>query len=168
MWWGSQEQGMKTIEGARILVVDDEEGIRKPLKVVLEENGYMVDTAENGRSAISKAKAGYYDLALIDIRLPDMDGVEVLKALGESTPKMVRIIITGYPSLENAIDAVNRGADGYIVKPFTMESLLHTIKEHLHRQKEAKKYSEEKVREYIESRIKEQETKPSRRRARRT
>jgi len=58
--------------------------------------------------------------------------------------------------------------NGYIVKPFTMENLLHVIKEHLQRQQEAKKYSEEKVREYIESRIKEQETKPSRRRARRT
>ena len=159
---------MKAMEGARILVVDDEEGIRKSLKAILEEDGYIVDTAENGRLAISKAKAGYYNLALIDIRLPDMDGVELLKVLGETTPKMVRIIITGYPSLENAIDAVNRGADGYIVKPFTMGNLLHTIKEHLRRQQEAKKYSEEKVREYIESRIKEQETKPSRRRARRT
>ena len=70
--------------------------------------------------------------------------------------------------MENAIEAVNRGADGYIVKPFTMENLLHTIKEHLQKQQEAKKYSEEKVKEYIESRIKEQETKPSNRGSRRT
>ena len=61
---------MKAIEGARILVVDDEEGIRRSLKAILEADGYMVDTAENGRLAISKAKAGYYNLALIDIRLP--------------------------------------------------------------------------------------------------
>jgi len=159
---------MKEMEGARILIVDDEEGIRKSLKAILEEEGCQVDTAENGQAAITKAKTGFYNLALVDIRLPDMDGVKLLTALSEAAPRMVRIIITGYPSLENAIDAVNRGADGYIVKPFTMENLLHTIKEHLQKQQEAKKYSEEKVKEYIESRIKEQETKPSNRGSRGT
>jgi DNA-binding NtrC family response regulator len=96
-----------------------------------------------------------------------MDGVTLLTEMRETTPKMAKIIITGYPSLDNAIAAVNKGADGYIVKPFTMGNLLDTIKEHLQRQKEAKKYSEEKVKEYIESRVEEQEAKPSRRRSKR-
>ena len=147
------------MEGARILVVDDEEGIRKSLKAVLEEEGYLVDTAESGQEAIAKSKAGFYNLALVDIRLPDMDGVELLTSMNEGTPKMVRIIVTGYPSLDNAIQAVNRGVDGYIVKPFTMEQLLNKIKEHLRKQRESEKYTEEKVQRYVESRTKEMDTK---------
>jgi len=150
---------MKETENARILVVDDEEGIRKSLKAVLEEEGFRVDTAENGREAIAKSKAASYNLALVDIRLPDMDGVELLTSMSQTAPKMIRIIVTGYPSLDNAINAVNRGADGYVVKPFTMEQLLSTIKEHLRKQQEAEKYSEEKVKEYIESRTKELATR---------
>jgi DNA-binding NtrC family response regulator len=150
---------MKEMENVRILVVDDEEGIRKSLKAVLEGEGFSVDTAENGQEGIAKSKAASYNLALVDIRLPDVDGVELLTSMSQTTPKMIRIIVTGYPSLDNAIDAVNRGADGYIVKPFTMEQLLNTIKEHLRKQREAEKYSEEKVREYIESRTKEMDTK---------
>jgi DNA-binding NtrC family response regulator len=150
---------MKEMENVRVLVVDDEEGIRKSLKAVLEGEGFSVDTAENGQEAIAKSKAASYNLALVDIRLPDVDGVELLTSMSQTTPKMIRIIVTGYPSFDNAIDAVNRGADGYIVKPFTMEQLLNTIKEHLQKQREAEKYSEEKVKEYIESRTKEMDTK---------
>lgn len=156
---------MKEMEGARILVIDDEEGIRKSLKAILEEKGCLVDTAETGQEAIAKSKTRFYNLALIDIRLPDMDGVKLLTSMTDTTPKMVKIIVTGYPSLENAIDAVNKGADGYIVKPFTMEQLLNTVREYLRKQEEARKYSEEKVKEYIESRAKELESKSSRRRS---
>lgn len=81
----------------------------------------------------------------------------------ETVPKMVEII-TGYPSLENAIEAVNRGADGYMVKPHTTESLIRTIKGHLQKQQETKEYSEEKVKEYIETRAREYEAKMSTRR----
>jgi len=140
---------------ARILVVDDEETIRKSLTVVLGEKGYLVDTAESGREAINKSERLAYDLVLIDIRLPDMDGVQLLTAMRETTPKRVKIIITGYPSLQNAIEAVNKGADGYIVKPIKMDELLTMIKEHLEKQQEARKYTERKVAEFIETRAKE-------------
>jgi DNA-binding NtrC family response regulator len=76
----------------------------------------------------------------------------------DTTPKMIKIIITGYPSLENAIEAVNKNADGYIVKPFKTEELLSMIEEHLMKQREARRYSEQKVAEYIETRAKEQES----------
>ena len=142
-------------ERARILVVDDDESIRKTLANILEEKGYSVDTAENGREAIRKSKAKFYNLALIDIRLPDMEGTKLLTAMKEATPRMVKIIVTGYPSLQNAIEAVNKGADAYILKPFNVESVLNTIKEHLKKQQEAKKYSEEKVAEFIETRVRE-------------
>jgi len=147
-------------ETFRILVVDDDESIRKVLATILEEKGYVVDTAENGKEAIEKSNAKFYNLALIDIRLPDMEGTQLLTAMKETTPKMVKIIITGYPSLQNAVEAVNKGADAYILKPFNMDSVLNTIKEHLKKQQEAKKYSEEKVKEFIETRGKELETIP--------
>jgi len=82
-----------------------------------------------------------------------------MTAIKETVPKMVKIIITGYPSLQNAIEAVNRGADGYVVKPFNMDSVLNTVKEHLQRQLEAKKYSEEKVKEFVETRAAELESR---------
>jgi len=144
-------------ENARILVIDDDESIRKTLATILEEKGYEVNTAKNGREAIRKSETKFYNLALIDIRLPDMEGTKLLTELKEGTPKMVKIIITGYPSLQNAIEAVNKGADAYVVKPFNVDSVLNTIKEHLRKQKEARKYSEEKVAEFIETRVRELE-----------
>jgi DNA-binding NtrC family response regulator len=112
---------------------------------------------ENGKEAIEKSNATFYNLALIDIRLPDMEGTKLLNAIKETTPKMVKIIITGYPSLQNAIEAVNKGADAYILKPFDMDNVLNKIKEHLKKQQEAKKYSQEKVTEFIETRVRELE-----------
>jgi len=142
-------------EHARIIVVDDDEGIRKTLATILEEIGYVVDTVENGKEAIERSNAEFYNLALIDIRLPDMEGIRLLTAMKETTPKMIKIIMTGYPSLQNAIEAVNKGADAYILKPLNIDSVLNTIKEHLKKQQEARKYSEEKVTEFIKTRVRE-------------
>jgi len=143
---------------ARILVVDDDEGIRKTLATILQDEGYSVDTAKNGKEAIQKSRDKFYNLALIDIRLPDMEGTNLLTAMKDSTPKMVKMIITGHPTLNNAIEATNNGADAYILKPFNVDAVLSTIKEHLERQQEAKKYSEERVAEFIEIRAKELES----------
>ena len=140
---------------ARILVVDDDESIRKVLTAILEEEGYVVDNVKDGKEAIEKSESKFYNLALIDIRLPDMEGTKLLTTLEETTPKMVKIIITGYPSLQNAVEAVNKGADAYILKPFNMDDVLDTIKEQLKKQQEASKYSEEKVTEFIKTRVKE-------------
>ena len=142
-------------EAARILVIDDDESVRKSFSTALEGARYVVDLAENGKEAIQKAEANFYNLALIDIRLPDMEGTQLLAALKETTPKMVKIIVTGYPSLQNAVEAVNKGADGYIIKPAKMEELLKTVREHLKKQQEAKEYGEGKIQEFIETRIKE-------------
>ncbi len=145
-------------ERARILIIDDDENVRKALGMVLESKGYEVDTAREGKEAIKKSKERFYNLALVDIRLPDMDGVDLLTAMKDTTPKMVKIIVTGYPSLENAVEAVNKGADGYIVKPIlNMDTFLSIIREHLKKQEEARRYSEQKVTEYIEARAREQE-----------
>ena len=142
---------------ARILIVDDEESIREVLATILEEEGYVAETAKNGKEAIEKSETTFYNLALIDIRLPDMEGTELLSAIKETTPKMVKIIMTGYPSLQNAVKAVNKGANAYILKPFKVEDVLKTIKEELKKQRAARKYSEEKVAEFIVTRAKELE-----------
>ncbi len=142
-------------ERARILVVDDDESIRKAISTILEEKGYEVDTAESGREAIEKTHSGFYNLALIDIRLPDMEGTELLLRMKETTPRMVKIIVTGFPSLQNAMDAVNRCADAYVIKPVRIDDLLETIRVHLERQKQAKRFSEDKIAEFIETRVKE-------------
>lgn len=141
----------------RILVIDDDASIRDVLTAVLEREGYLVDAAENGSEAIRKSKIRFYNLALIDIRLPDMEGTRLLTELKESIPRMVKIILTGYPSLQNAVEAVNKGADGYLVKPINMEDLLKTVKRLLEKQQEERKFSEEKIVEFVESRAKELE-----------
>jgi len=143
------------MEMKRILVVDDERTVLENFREILELKGYRVDIAETGQEAIEKSEANPYNLALLDIRLPDMEGTELLRRMKDTIPKMVKIMVTGYPSLENAKDALNRGADGYVVKPVNMDELMNLIREHLRKQEEEKKYSEERVKEYIEVRARE-------------
>ena len=145
------------VEHARILVVDDDESIRTVLATVLEEKGYTVDTAGSGNEGIEKTKTSFYNLALVDIRLPDMEGTQVLAKMKETAPEIRKIIITGYPSVQNAVDALNKGAHAYIMKPFDMDNVLRTIEEQLKKQEEEKKYGKEKVTEFIETRVKELE-----------
>lgn len=144
-------------ENARILIVDDDENIRKVLVAILEDEGYTVESVGTARKAIEATKRKFYNVALIDIRLPDMDGTDLLLRIRDTVPRIRKIIITGYPTLQNAIDAVNRQADAYIMKPFDVEKVLRTIKEQLQKQEEEKRYSQEKVAEFIETRVHELE-----------
>jgi DNA-binding NtrC family response regulator len=144
-------------EHARILVVDDDESIRTVLATVLEEKGYTVDTAGSGNEGIERTKTSFYNLALVDIRLPDMEGTQVLAKMNETAPEIRKIIITGFPSVQNAVEALNKGAHAYIMKPFDMDNVLRTIEEQLKKQEEEKKYGKEKVTEFIETRVKELE-----------
>jgi DNA-binding NtrC family response regulator len=109
-------------------VIDDDESIRKTMAAILQNEGYAVDTAENGKEAIRRSNTDLYSVALIDFRLPDMNGTELLTALKETTPKMVKIMVTGYPTLQNAIECVNKHADAYFTKPVDYENLLNTIR----------------------------------------
>jgi len=137
----------------RILVVDDDKSILKSLKDVLESEGYYVDTAETGREAIEKSEAKFYNLALLDIKLPDMEGVKLLKMINETLPKMMKIMLTGYPALENAVEALNIGADAYLMKPINPQQILKVVKEKLDEQEEVEKMSEEKVKMWIKTRV---------------
>jgi DNA-binding NtrC family response regulator len=139
----------------RILVVDDDENIRKVLVAILEDEGYNVESVGTAREGIEKSKRKFYNIALIDIRLPDMEGIELLTKIRDTTPRIRKIIITGYPTLQNAVGAVNKGADAYLLKPFDVEKVLETIKLQLKKQQEEKQYSQGKVAEFIETRVKE-------------
>ena len=143
---------------SRILVVDDDENIRIVFKMNLENRGYEVDSAANGQEALDKASRRFYNIALIDIKLPDMEGTALLDTFNEKLPKMKKIIVTGFPTIENAMKAVNEGADGYVLKPVKMEELIETIEEHLRKQREEEKYNERKVEEFIEARARELDT----------
>lgn len=144
-------------ETARILIVDDDEDIRNVLTTILEDEGYTVESVGTAKKAIAETGKKFYNLALIDIRLPDMEGIELLTRMKDTTPKMRKIIITGYPTLQNAVEAVNRGADAYIIKPFDVKKALRTIKGELTKQEEEKRYSQDKVAEFIETRVKQLE-----------
>ncbi len=142
-------------KNARILVVDDDENIRKVEVAILEDKNYIVESVGTAKEAIEKSKRKFYNVALIDIRLPDMEGIELLTKFRETTPKIRKIIVTGYPTLQNAVDAVNKGADAYIVKPFDVEKVLKTIQQQLSKQEEERRYSQDKVAEFIEARVRE-------------
>lgn len=145
------------MEKKSILIVDDDKAILQSLNDVLRSKGYTVDTAETGGEAVEKSEAQFYNLALLDIKLPDMEGTKLLTKMHKDTPRMMKIMITGYPSLENAVEALNLGADAYIMKPVSPEKLLKVVKEKLKEQEEAVKMSEEKVAEWIKSRIRKLE-----------
>ena len=139
----------------RILVIDDDKTIRDTLALALEQEGYCVDRAENGKEAIAKSNVNFYNLAIVDWRLPDIEGTKLLGELKETTPKMAKIMLTGYPSMNNAIAAVNEHADAFILKPVDFEALLAKIGELLKQQDQARAFSEDLMVNFIETRAKE-------------
>jgi DNA-binding NtrC family response regulator len=113
---------------ASVLIVDDDSGVRDMLSSILEDEGYSVEAVNSGRDAIKTCEKLPFDVALVDINLPDVKGTELLHKLKQLQPKMVKIIITGYPSIENAVTALNEKSDGFISKPFDPQELLEMIK----------------------------------------
>ena len=136
-----------------ILIVEDDTNIRVPLSTILQQRGHNTDTAKTGKEAIQKSKAKFYHLALLDIKLPDMEGTKLLTTMHDNLPKMVKIMITGYPSLKNAVEALNLGADAYVIKPVKLEKLLALIEEKLEEQRQAEKMTEGKVTEWIKAQV---------------
>ena len=115
----------------RILVIDDDKSILRTFTRILQKNGYDIEVAETGKEALEKSKKKRYDLALIDIRLPDMDGTDLLIKLQKTMEDAVKIMITGFPSLETGVKALDEGADAYLVKPVKPEELIALIDEKL-------------------------------------
>jgi two-component system, OmpR family, phosphate regulon sensor histidine kinase PhoR len=116
----------------RVLVVDDEKALRTGVKRLLEAENYAVTEAENGTEGIKFGTETEFDLALIDLKMPDIDGDEVLKNIKQKFPHTVCYIATAYASYETAVEAARLGAQGYIPKPFSPEELIQNLKEGFH------------------------------------
>src|SRR5213080_3985829 len=114
-------------EPARVLVVDDEESVVVTIKAILQLDGYEVSTSTTGAGARAMIREREYDLVLTDLRLEDGDGLDVLRAVRERTPETVTIMLTGYASLESAIQALRAGAYDYLIKPSEVEELRSTV-----------------------------------------
>ena len=107
----------------RILVVEDERDIRDVLTETLHRWGYETQAAENGKEGLDKFQAETFSMVITDIRMPVMDGLEMLKQIKRKNPMMPIIVVTGYPSVDSAVDCLAEGADYYIVKPINMDDL---------------------------------------------
>ena len=110
----------------RILIADDEEGIRESLSLILGTE-YALDFAEDGEATFKKLTSGSYDLALLDIKMPKLDGLEVMKRLKQEQIIVPILVLTAYQSVELAKEAIKLGALDYLPKPFERDQILHAI-----------------------------------------
>jgi DNA-binding NtrC family response regulator len=113
---------------SRILVIDDERSIRNTLKDILEYEKYVVDLAEDGSKGIEKVKSAEFDVILCDIKMPGLDGIEVLEHIVELTPDTPVVMISGHGNIDTAVDSIKKGAFDYIEKPLDLNRLLITIR----------------------------------------
>ena len=111
-----------------ILLVDDEANVRTVFSDVLKRAGYRVKAVENGHKAVKEVEEKTYNLALVDLRMPKMDGIEVLENIKKRKPEIPVIIYTGYGSVTTAVEAMRKGASDYLNKPFSPEELKLAIK----------------------------------------
>ena len=111
----------------RILVVDDDPTVRESCTRALSEHGYEVETAASGREGLERARCGYYDCALLDLKMPDLDGMEVVRRARESRANMAVLIITGYGTVDTAAEATRLGVSDYVCKPFTPEEIAGAV-----------------------------------------
>jgi len=122
-------------ERARVLVVDDEKFIRDILADFLGMEGYIVRTAEDGSAALAELNNAHYDLVISDLKMPRMGGIELLDAIGTTAPNALMVIMTGFGTVETAIDAMKRGAYDYILKPFKVEDVIRVVQRGLEKQR---------------------------------
>ncbi len=120
---------------SRILVVDDEQIIRDSSRVVLEKDHYSVDTVATGEEMLRRVTEHYYDLILLDLVLKDAQGIDILRKAKELNPEQLIVIMTGYPSIDTAVEAMKRGAADYIAKPFGPDELRLLVKRTLEKKK---------------------------------
>jgi DNA-binding NtrC family response regulator len=115
----------------KILVVDDEDIVRTSCSRTLSPEGYEIRLAKNGAEGLKMASEERFDLVLTDLKMPDMDGIEVLRIIKEQWPETAVIIVTGYQTVDTAVKAIKLGAYDYIEKPFTPDALITAVREAL-------------------------------------
>jgi two-component system phosphate regulon sensor histidine kinase PhoR len=140
-------------EVANILVIDDEKGIREGCRRILAAEGYAVDTAEDGKAGLKMVQAKPYDLLLVDLMMPVMGGLELMEQVRQFDPEVIMIVITGFATIETAVDAMKHGAYDYIPKPFTPDQLLAVVDRGLEKRRlrlQAKRLMEERDQKLLE------------------
>jgi two-component system, OmpR family, phosphate regulon sensor histidine kinase PhoR len=140
-------------EAIHILVVDDEKGIREGCRRILTSEGYAADVAENGKLGLDMVKAASYDLVFVDLMMPVMGGMEFMDAVRQLDPEIIMIVITGFATVETAVEAMKHGAYDYIPKPFTPDQLISVLNRGLEKRrlsKEAEKLRKERDEKLLE------------------
>lgn len=115
----------------RILVIDDDKAFTETFSTILENEGYIADIAGTSKEALTMLEDEFYALLIIDIGLPDMDGLELITKINKTDPDMRKIILTGNPSMDNVKTALKRGAHDYLTKPVQLAELKETIETQL-------------------------------------
>jgi len=136
----------------KLLLVDDDDSIREALTAIFEREGYAVHAVKNGLDAVEACGKAFYHAALIDVKLSDISGIELLRKLRAIHSRMVTIIVTGYPTVQNAVQALNLGADAYIMKPFDPKELVITVKNKLTESLQKEVMTSKKIAEFIATR----------------
>ena len=143
-----------------ILIVDDDEGTRKSLTLIFDKAGYETETVGTGREGLERARERFFNVAILDIRLPDIEGVDLITPLKEIHPDMAIIIVTAYASIGTSVRALNEGASAYMNKPLALDQVLATVRDTLEKQRvvdekrrveQALRESEEKYRDLVEN-----------------
>ncbi len=111
-----------------ILVVDDEKGIREGCRRILMSEGYTVDLAENGKEGLKVIKTKPFDLILVDLMMPVMGGLDMMEEARQYDPELIMIVITGFATIETAVEAMKHGAYDYMPKPFSPDQLMAVVK----------------------------------------
>src|SRR5204863_6566680 len=110
-----------------LLLVDDEAALREAIAERLSDHGFVVEQAANGEDALARLSEFAFDILLTDLRLPGVDGRQVLDAALERYPDIIAIVITGFGTVKDAVDAIKQGAADFITKPFQFDALLHVL-----------------------------------------
>src|SRR6185437_9684430 len=124
-----------TPERPNILIVDDEPSVLLTVAAILRQEGYEVDAVPNGEAAIAKIAGRYYDLVLTDLKMPGVDGLQVLEEVRKTSPQTVTVMMTGYGSVDTALEALQRGAYEYLLKPTEVEDLKAAVRRSLERKR---------------------------------
>ena len=112
----------------KILVVDDDKQVREYLSRALSEvAGFSVEVAQTAEEALQKLQSVLFDLVLVDLKLPDMDGIQLITEIVNSKPDILTVLITGHASIDSAVEAMRRGASDYLIKPFDLDDMLSRL-----------------------------------------
>ncbi len=140
-------------EESNILVVDDERGIREGCRRILISEGYTVDVAENGEEGLKLVKSRPFDLILVDLMMPVMGGLEMMEEVRKFDPEIIMIVITGFATIETAVDAMKHGAYDYMPKPFAPDQVIAVVNRGLEKRRlslQAQRLMEERDQKLLE------------------